>query len=214
MMATALGRRSNAVRDVRRTFRAGLWLIAIVLPPYWLLLWHTGEIMRAFGQSDELARARASVPARLHVAGRPVASVPAAAQLRLRARAAADRAVAQPRRNRAQCADQLVADLRPSWAARARPGRRRARQHDHLVILCGALVAVIFARPPVPPFPSVRPLVAVRPAAVRRRWSSSAGRSARPWRWKWACSRSPLISWAGSALPRSPRTPSRCNARP
>ena len=54
-MATALGRRFNAVRDVRRTFRAGLWLIAIVLPPYWLLLWHTGEIMRAFGQSDEQA---------------------------------------------------------------------------------------------------------------------------------------------------------------
>ena len=25
MMATALGQRSNAVRDVRRTFRAGLW---------------------------------------------------------------------------------------------------------------------------------------------------------------------------------------------
>src|SRR3954463_16453058 len=29
MMATALGHRSNAVRDVRRTFRAGLWLVAI-----------------------------------------------------------------------------------------------------------------------------------------------------------------------------------------
>jgi MATE family multidrug resistance protein len=55
MMATALGQRSNAVRDVRRTFRAGLWLIAVVLPPYWLLLWHVGELMRAFGQSDELA---------------------------------------------------------------------------------------------------------------------------------------------------------------
>ena len=38
MMATALGQRFNAVRDVRRTFRAGLWLIAIMLPPYWLLL--------------------------------------------------------------------------------------------------------------------------------------------------------------------------------
>src|SRR5690242_15227240 len=34
MMATALGQRSNAVRDVRRTFRAGLWLVAIVMPPY------------------------------------------------------------------------------------------------------------------------------------------------------------------------------------
>ena len=55
MMATALGRRSNAVRDVRRTFRAGLWLIAFAMPPYWLLLWHVGAIMRAFGISPELA---------------------------------------------------------------------------------------------------------------------------------------------------------------
>ena len=55
MMATALGARFNAVRDVRRTFRAGLWLIAIMLPPYWLLLWHVGDLMRAFGQSAELA---------------------------------------------------------------------------------------------------------------------------------------------------------------
>lgn len=56
MMATALGRRINAMRDVRRTFRAGLWLIAIAMPPYWLILWHVGDIMRAFGQSPELAR--------------------------------------------------------------------------------------------------------------------------------------------------------------
>src|SRR3954463_8050611 len=55
MMATALGGRFNAVRDVRRTFRAGLWLIAVMLPPYWLLLWHVGDLMRALGQSDELA---------------------------------------------------------------------------------------------------------------------------------------------------------------
>src|SRR5438445_11509504 len=33
MMATALGQRSNAVRDVRRPFRAGLWLLAVVMPP-------------------------------------------------------------------------------------------------------------------------------------------------------------------------------------
>ena len=55
MMATALGARFNAVRDVRRTFRAGLWLILIAMPPYWLLLWHVGDLMRAFGQSEELA---------------------------------------------------------------------------------------------------------------------------------------------------------------
>jgi len=55
MMATALGQRSNAVRDVRRTFRAGLWLLAIAMPPYWLLLWHAEPIMIALGQPKELA---------------------------------------------------------------------------------------------------------------------------------------------------------------
>jgi MATE family multidrug resistance protein len=55
MMATALGQRSNAVRDVRRTFRAGLWLLIFTLPLYWLGLWHVGDAMRAFGQSEELA---------------------------------------------------------------------------------------------------------------------------------------------------------------
>jgi MATE family multidrug resistance protein len=55
MMATALGQRFNAVRDVRRTFRAGLWLMALALPPYWLVLWHVGALMRGFGISAELA---------------------------------------------------------------------------------------------------------------------------------------------------------------
>ena len=55
MMARALGERFNAVRDVRRTFRAGLWLLVVAMPPYWLLLWHVGGLMRAFGQSAELA---------------------------------------------------------------------------------------------------------------------------------------------------------------
>jgi MATE family multidrug resistance protein len=55
MMATALGQRSNAVRDVRRTFRAGLWLIVAAMAPYWLLLWHVGALMRAFGIGEELA---------------------------------------------------------------------------------------------------------------------------------------------------------------
>src|SRR4051812_22806573 len=55
MMATALGKRFNAVRDVRRTFRAGIWLLIVTLPPYWLLLWHVGALMRSFGISEELA---------------------------------------------------------------------------------------------------------------------------------------------------------------
>src|SRR5437763_4757876 len=55
MMATALGGRFNAVRDVRRTFRAGLWLIAAMLPPYWLIVWHVGDFMRGFGEPAVLA---------------------------------------------------------------------------------------------------------------------------------------------------------------
>jgi len=55
MMATALGQRFNAVRDVRRTFRAGLWILILSMLPYWLLLWHVGWLMRLFGQSPELA---------------------------------------------------------------------------------------------------------------------------------------------------------------
>src|SRR4051794_39095258 len=56
MMATGPGPRFNRGGGVRRTFRAGLWLIALMLPPYWLVLWHVGDLMRALGQSDELAR--------------------------------------------------------------------------------------------------------------------------------------------------------------
>ena len=57
MMATALGQRSNAIRDVRRTFRAGMWLLAISMPFYWLLLWHAQPVMMALGQPAELAHA-------------------------------------------------------------------------------------------------------------------------------------------------------------
>jgi len=55
MMATALGQRFNAVRDVRRTFRAGVWLIAAMLPPYWLVVSHVGSFMLAFGEPADLA---------------------------------------------------------------------------------------------------------------------------------------------------------------
>ena len=57
MMATALGQRFNAVRDVRRTFRAGLWLLVIVMPPYCVLMWNARGLMRALGISAELAAA-------------------------------------------------------------------------------------------------------------------------------------------------------------
>ena len=55
MIASALGKRFNAVRDVRRTFRAGLWLLALALPAYGVLLWNIGAMMRSFGQDPALS---------------------------------------------------------------------------------------------------------------------------------------------------------------
>ena len=56
MIATALGERSSNVRDVRRTFRQSLWLIASVTPPVWLLLWNAEPLIVALGQDPGLAR--------------------------------------------------------------------------------------------------------------------------------------------------------------
>src|SRR5688572_32122560 len=56
MIATALGRRSTSVREVRRTFRQSLWLIATVTPPIWLILWNSEPIIIALGQDRGLAR--------------------------------------------------------------------------------------------------------------------------------------------------------------
>jgi multidrug resistance protein, MATE family len=55
MMAEAIGRKLHVVRDVRRTFRQGLWSAAIISVPAWLLLWHTEPIMRLFGQTPQAA---------------------------------------------------------------------------------------------------------------------------------------------------------------
>ena len=56
MIATALGARSSNVRDVRRTFRQSLWLIATVTPPVWLLLWNARPVIEGLGQDPALAR--------------------------------------------------------------------------------------------------------------------------------------------------------------
>ena len=60
MIATALGRRSSNVRDVRRTFRQSLWLIATVTPPVWLLLWNAQPVIEGLGQDPALARGAAT----------------------------------------------------------------------------------------------------------------------------------------------------------
>jgi multidrug resistance protein, MATE family len=56
MMASEIGRKSNSVRDVRRTFRQSLWAIVTIVIPMWMLLWHTESIMLVFGQDPELAK--------------------------------------------------------------------------------------------------------------------------------------------------------------
>ena len=60
MMATALGRGTRTVRDVRRTFRAGLWLLTFALPVYWVVLWQIEPIMIAAGQDPALAASGAT----------------------------------------------------------------------------------------------------------------------------------------------------------
>jgi MATE family multidrug resistance protein len=60
MMATALGARFNAVRDVRRTFRQSLWAAALMAVPIIIVLWNAEDVILAFGQEPELARLAAS----------------------------------------------------------------------------------------------------------------------------------------------------------
>lgn len=55
MMASEIGRRSNSVRDIRRTFRQALWLVAAISVPMMLILWHTGAVLRLLGQEPDLA---------------------------------------------------------------------------------------------------------------------------------------------------------------
>jgi len=56
MIATALGRRSTSVREVRRTFRQSFWMVATVTLPVWLILWNSEPLIRALGQEPALAR--------------------------------------------------------------------------------------------------------------------------------------------------------------
>jgi MATE family multidrug resistance protein len=57
MIARELGRNRHSVRDVRRSFRQGLWLAAAVSLPIWVVLWHAEPILVALGQEPELAAA-------------------------------------------------------------------------------------------------------------------------------------------------------------
>lgn len=55
MMASERGRKAHSVRDLRRTFRQGLWLSVAISSLVWLVLWHTAPILRMLGRNDDLA---------------------------------------------------------------------------------------------------------------------------------------------------------------
>lgn len=56
MMATALGERANAVREVRRSFRQALWTCIGLSLLFWLVLWNAEPLILALGQQPDLAR--------------------------------------------------------------------------------------------------------------------------------------------------------------
>ncbi len=56
MMATALGRRSSSVRDVRRSFRQACWVAACISVASWAVLWDAETIIKGLGQQPALAR--------------------------------------------------------------------------------------------------------------------------------------------------------------
>ena len=55
MIARELGRNRHSVRDVRRTFRQGLWAAVAVSLPIWAILWHAETLLLWLGQEPELA---------------------------------------------------------------------------------------------------------------------------------------------------------------
>lgn len=55
MMASERGRKAHSVRDLRRTFRQGLWLSVAISSFVWIVLWQTSPILRMLGQNDDLA---------------------------------------------------------------------------------------------------------------------------------------------------------------
>lgn len=55
MIANTLGRNRHSVRDVRRTFRQGLWAIVMLSVPVWAILWQAETLLLWFGQEATLA---------------------------------------------------------------------------------------------------------------------------------------------------------------
>lgn len=57
LIAASLGRRVEAVRETRRSFRMGLWLTAIYGAAGWLILWNAESLFLLIGQDPALSAA-------------------------------------------------------------------------------------------------------------------------------------------------------------
>lgn len=55
MMATALGRRASAVREVRRSFRQACWVAVCISLASWAVLWNAETVILMLGQEPALA---------------------------------------------------------------------------------------------------------------------------------------------------------------
>ena len=55
LMASELGRRNHAVREVRRTVRQTLWTCIAIAVPVWLVLWNAEAILLALGQDPKVS---------------------------------------------------------------------------------------------------------------------------------------------------------------
>ena len=60
MVARELGARRHSVRDVRRTFRQGMWSAVAVSIPMWIVLWFSEPILVFLGQEPRLAAGAAA----------------------------------------------------------------------------------------------------------------------------------------------------------
>ncbi|WP_194726545.1 MATE family efflux transporter [Noviherbaspirillum malthae] len=56
LIASTLGARPHAVREVRITIRHGFWIAGLISIPVWLLLWNADSVLILLGQQPEVAR--------------------------------------------------------------------------------------------------------------------------------------------------------------
>lgn len=59
MIARELGRKSNSVRDVRRTVRQSMWAATALAVPVWAILWNSEAILLFLGQERGLSQSAA-----------------------------------------------------------------------------------------------------------------------------------------------------------